>query len=52
MKTGTHPKSQQGFGSAFFMALTVIPKNWSQHPLTSDGAEGQKGNFGLKMIPN
>jgi len=27
------------------MALTVIPKNWSQHPLTSEGAEGQKRKF-------
>ena len=34
------------------MALTVIPKNWSQHPLTRDDGEGQNGNFGLKMIPN
>ena len=32
--------AQRGFSSAFFMALTVIPKNWSQHPLTRDSGDG------------
>ena len=44
--------AQRGFSSAFFMALTVIPKNWSQHPLTSGDGDGRNGNFGVTLIPN